>query len=95
MLRGCAFVTRWEPKRLASEKRGASEERCGGVSVCKSPDKSAWRALSSPLPQVPSLHKAYLEAMVERVFSKCTTRLEEKLLKAQPDLHQHNPSPLA
>lgn len=30
---------------------------------------------------VPSLHKAYIEAMVEKVFSRCTTRLEDKLTK--------------
>ena len=31
---------------------------------------------------VPSLHKAYLEAMVERVFGPCTARLEAKLAGA-------------
>lgn len=33
--------------------------------------------------QAPSLHKAYLETMVQRVFSRCTTNLELKLAKAR------------
>ena len=31
---------------------------------------------------VPSLHKAYIEAMVGRVFAPCTVRMEEKLAEA-------------
>ena len=31
---------------------------------------------------MPALHKAYLEAMVQRVFYPCTERLEDKLAAA-------------